>query len=342
MLRRVARVALVATFTLHPFARARVAAAQSNAGAAERLFRDARARIAQKDYAAACPMLEESLRLDPAPGTEFNLARCYELEGHLASAARAYGHVADTMRAGHQLDREKVARERLLALTPRLAFVTVTFPPDAPASETHAQVTLDGRELTPTELAAPFAVDEGDRTVAVAAPGKRPWQITVHVAREATGGPIPVLVPRLEDVAPAIPATPAPPAPEPAPTVTPPPSESPAAAPAPIATNEPRRGIGAARAVAIGAGGGALVAAGIGAYFGVRAFQLKDDYASSRTDGDISTVSFVVTGVLVATGAVLWLTSPPAASGPRAPSGPRVVVAPGTSPRAALWIAGEF
>jgi hypothetical protein len=356
---RIRCFALVASITVVPRLSSAQGAAQPPSDAtasAERLFRDARALIARKDYAAACPKLEESLRLDPAPGTEFNLARCYELDGRFASAANAYEHVADAMRAAHEAEREKVARLRAAEIGPRLSFLALTTPSPGLGADVH--LALDGRELPRAASGTPIPIDHGDHTVSVTAPGKRPWQTSVHVERGVRT--IPVNIPPLEDEPSPAPSEPA--------DAPPPPASAPVIAPpeAPVASNEERpestrpsapasTGVGAQKVTAIGMASAALVAAGVGAYFGVRAFDLAGDvragcrtaacnadYSSSHTDGDISTVSFVACGALAVTGAVLWLTAPrrsPAASVPRKA---RIVVAPGTSFRSALVITGEF
>src|SRR4051794_22044859 len=105
------RVCLATAATLLCLGRVTIARA-GEPTRAEALFRDARDLLARGEFEAACPKLEESQRLDPAPGTEFNLARCYELTGRLASAWGAYADVAAITHAAGQSEREAHARER--------------------------------------------------------------------------------------------------------------------------------------------------------------------------------------------------------------------------------------
>jgi hypothetical protein len=297
------------------------------AATAERLFQDARALITEKRYAVACPMLEESLRLEPAPGTEFNLARCYELDGRLASASRAYVHVAEAMRTAGQVDRERVARERVAQIAPHVPHLVFTVP-----SDDGLRVAIDGRELAVSELSAPVAIDPGDHAVSASAPGKRAWLTRVHVEADSSPNGSAVVV-TLDAASPPPSAPSSVGAPPVSPRVVPPPASSP--------------GLGTQRWAALGVGASAVVAAGVGAYFGVRAFQLAGDARTgcgsacdsyggeSRSDGDVSTVSFVVAGALAASGVVLWLTAPRR-------GGQGVVVAPGVSRREAIWVGGKF
>src|SRR5947208_8874106 len=61
---------------------------------AEKLYDEAIELLDRGDYTQACPKLEQSDQLDPALGTRFNLAECYEHEGKLASALIRFRQVA--------------------------------------------------------------------------------------------------------------------------------------------------------------------------------------------------------------------------------------------------------
>ncbi|MDB4996135.1 MAG: putative rane protein, partial [Myxococcaceae bacterium] len=121
MIHRISRVLLLAGATL--------LASNAYAGdpaAAQQLFSDAKKLIAENKWADACPKLEESQRLDPGMGTQFNLANCYEHVGKTASAWAAFIEVAGQAKAAGQAPREKAARDRANVLEPKLSKLTVT------------------------------------------------------------------------------------------------------------------------------------------------------------------------------------------------------------------------
>src|ERR1700712_1639874 len=104
--------------------------AHAQAAAADALFDSARTAMAKGDFAAACEQFRASDKLDPALGTELNLAECEEQRGHLASAWALY------RTAGEQLaekdERLALAHARASALERRVPKLTLSLAPGAP------------------------------------------------------------------------------------------------------------------------------------------------------------------------------------------------------------------
>src|SRR6185295_2178843 len=116
----------------------------AQAAAAQALFEQGRALMAQGHAADACGKFEESQRLDPALGTQFNLANCYEQLGKLASAYALFTQVAATAHATGQQQREAVARARAEAVKPKLTKLTIVVPT---AGSHKLRVERDGMEV---------------------------------------------------------------------------------------------------------------------------------------------------------------------------------------------------
>ena len=108
----------------------------ANPAAAEALFDQGRAALAQGDFDTACGRFRESDRLDPALGTRFNLADCEEKRGHLATSWSLFRGVVAQLADGD--DRLPVAQRRLAALEPRVPRLTMVLPRSAPRS-THVK-----------------------------------------------------------------------------------------------------------------------------------------------------------------------------------------------------------
>ncbi|WP_438021712.1 hypothetical protein [Sorangium sp. So ce233] len=172
--------------------------ARADTAAAQALFDAARQLMAQGKYADACPKLEESQRLDPGIGTQFNLATCYEQLGRTASAWSTFLDVAGAAKAAGQVEREKVARQRATALEPRLIRLTITAPADAPAD---LQVKRDGALVGRAQWGIPVPVDPGKHTIEASAAGRAPFAKTVEVTR--AGASETVAIPPLPAGAPA-------------------------------------------------------------------------------------------------------------------------------------------
>ncbi len=277
------------------------ALADSGGSEAQRLFDEARDLMEHGHYAEACARLERSEALDPGIGTEFNLARCYELQGRLASARAMYRRVVDETHAAGQTARETVARDLAAQLQPRVAHVAFRVSSPVPALE----IRLDGAPVTGTDWAVPVEVDPGEHEVVASAPAFASWKMFVRVSHETETAVV--------DVPPLVPAA----------ALAEPPSREEGL---PRATAGEPRGR-TQRLVAIVLGGVGLAALVPGSYFGVRAISLASqaqplcpgnqcdptgysDRQGSLDAGNLSTGFFVAGGVLLAAAAVAWLTAP--------------------------------
>jgi hypothetical protein len=158
------------------------ARAQSRDPAAgEALFQEGRRLMKSGDFAAACPKLEESLRLDPAVGTLVNLASCEEQVGRTATAWQHWRAAADQIPAGDK--RRATAVSRAAALEKLLARLTIAL---GPGVSPEAEVKRDGVRLGAASLGLPLPVDPGKHLVVVAAPGREPREYQLSLkARES-------------------------------------------------------------------------------------------------------------------------------------------------------------
>jgi hypothetical protein len=292
-----------------PAAAAPVAPSQEAKAAAQALFDEAMALRKQSASAEACAKLEESLRLDPAPGAKFYFAECMERAGKLASAWLLYTEVADAMAATGQEKREQFARERSAALAPKLARLQVVVPESARVPG--LVVRRDRVLLGEAQWGFAVPVDPGSHTVEATAPGLQPFTTTVDV-REA-GSTVKVDIPALGSAA-STPVTCA--------TASSAASASPTAAP-----SDPPVVLGMSlRTSGLALGGVAALGFAAGAVLGGVAISKQN--ASNRGPCDLardvcspeglalradaitaatgSTIAFVASGVLLAAGVVLF------------------------------------
>jgi tetratricopeptide (TPR) repeat protein len=99
---------------------------------AKALFEQGRALAAAADFEGACAKFARSFELDPAPGTELNLADCQVHLGHVARAWQLFDDAAQRWSRLHD-QREKYAREHADALTRQLGSLIVhVAEPDRP------------------------------------------------------------------------------------------------------------------------------------------------------------------------------------------------------------------
>src|SRR3954471_21920113 len=158
------------------------------------LFTEGRRLVAAGDYAQACPKFEDSFRLDPGIGTNFNLADCLEHIGRPASAWSRFLDVVAATKAAGQVERERVARARAAALEPRLARLVVEGSAPVPG----LVVERDGVPVGMASIGIPVPVDPGDHLIEATAPGKKAWSTTATVPDAPTI--VSVSVAALEDL----------------------------------------------------------------------------------------------------------------------------------------------
>jgi hypothetical protein len=164
---------------------------------AEELFRRGKALMAEKKDKDACPLFEESEKLDPQMGTLLNLAICHENIGRVASAWGEFRAVEQMAQVAGREDRVKLAHDRAQKLEGRLPRLKITLPPENKVDG--IVVKVDG-EPKAESLWGGVAVDPGVRTVETSAPGKKPNSAQVKIDKE--GQIVPFTVPKHEDAPP--------------------------------------------------------------------------------------------------------------------------------------------
>ena len=131
---------------------------------AQALFDDGLKLMDARRYTEACPKFLASNKLDPAGGTQMNLALCREREGKIATAVIEYqAALSQAVRDGRK-ERETFARERIDALGPLVPKLVIRLP-DQEVRKT--QITLDGVSVPPESLGIPLPLDPGPHQVDV-------------------------------------------------------------------------------------------------------------------------------------------------------------------------------
>jgi hypothetical protein len=277
---------------------------------AQALFERAQAAMDKKDYASACPKLEEVTRILPnGVGGQLTLAQCYEGAGRLASAWTTYVIAQAAAARANRPEQEKQARVRAEAVKPRLAELAVTVA-EALRSLPGLAVERDGAPVGAAQWGVPLPVDKGKHVVVATAPGKQRWEKTVEVP--ADGTTVSVEVAGVADVEPVavVAEPPPPPVPPPAPAWS------------------------GLRIGGVVLGGAGLVGIGVGSAFGAVAIARKNQSSSQCGAGDqstdpnkctsagtslrseglraasISTGAFVAGGIALAGGITLFVVAP--------------------------------
>jgi serine/threonine-protein kinase len=269
----------------------------SNKAAAQELFDQGRKLMEQGDFAAACPKLESSQKLDPGAGTLMNLAACYEKNGQSASAWVTYTDAATSSAERHPDWAEK-ARAKAAALAPTLSRLTVLVPHSVPG----LIVKRDGAFVASGAYGVPIPVDPGAHVVEATAPGRLGSKQTVQVAAGAAQEVI--TVPELD--------------------------AAPTGSAAGNGSTEGRASGTTQRVLGATFAGVGIVGLAFGSIFGVKALNWKSDVAvahcnpeftacdptgkaeidKAHSDATISTVAFVVGAVALVGGTIVFFTAP--------------------------------
>lgn len=158
----------------------------ANKAAADALFSEGRALMAQGKFVEACEKFAESERFEPAVGTSLNLGECHERLGRTASAYGAFGEAKRLAALRGDAEREAHAAQRRAVLEPRLSRIALSVPSKVPG----VKVLLDGQELGTGAIGAAIPVDPGKHVVRAVAPDKPPFEKEVEVGP----GPLTVAV----------------------------------------------------------------------------------------------------------------------------------------------------
>ena len=308
---------------------------------AQVLYDEAVIAMNNKDYARACPKLEQVVQLEPLGiGAKFTLAECYEESGRLASAWNAYALAESAAAKANQIQRQKRAQQRGAALKPRLAQLTIVVP-EAVRGLRELEIRRDGAIVDASQWNVPLPIDKGSRDIVVLATGKLRWKKTVEIT--ADGLSVVTIIEGLIDASPIAPGDTS------GLPVRLPATAQPELPSKPTATDT---GMSSQRIGGLVAGGLGLVSLGIGTAFGLVAFDRYDESNDGHCDDDnqcdqtgvdlrdegltagtVSTVMFVVGGVALAGGVTLFATAPSSEEGVTA----KVSVGPGIVQLRGTW-----
>ncbi len=267
-----------------------------------------------------------SLELEPTAKAYLNLADCDQRLGDLV-AARGHadrGGALAVQRGDAELAR--VAQEQIGAVERRLARITITLPPGAPAG---TAVSCDGKPVEGSSLGVPVAMNPGDHVVVTTAPGRAERKVSLAFAE----GSFQAIEVSLGEAAASH-------------------RGEAQAAGHDSDSASPPQGLGPRRAVALGVGGLGATGLALGLIAGLMATSnhstleskcqpstgacppsAQSDLDAFHTMKTWSTAGYVVGLAALAGGAVLWLTAPPRQGSPIA----RVWFGPG-----AAGVAGQF
>lgn len=147
--------------------------AYADESAAETFFQEGINAMKRSDYTVACDAFAKSNKADPSPGTQINLALCYEKQKKWASAWTWYRSAYGLAQQRGQKEREQLADDAANRIRSQIHYVVVSVKEPL----TDMVVRRDGNEVA-TVLggkAIPLPIDPGEHTLEVSAANKKPW-----------------------------------------------------------------------------------------------------------------------------------------------------------------------
>lgn len=301
---------------------------------AEALFADGDRLMSAGKVAQACDAFEASNRIESRAGTLIRLGECRETNHQLASAWSAYKDALTRVRDPRKRD---IAAAKVAELEPRLSYLTVLVSDESRVDG--LTLTRNSQPLDPGLWNRAVPVNGGEYVIGGRAPGHEEWKTTVVVPAEA--GKVSVEVPKFKELAKLVAPT--------AVTSDVASEEDDQSQPAPAGPWTMRREI------AVGVGGGSVLALAAGVVLGLTAKAHQKDAhelcpdAGSCNDADRAT-DLVHSGHQLAIGAniafglaagagiaagVLWFTG--------APESRSVAIAPHVEPQGAgVALVGRF
>jgi hypothetical protein len=311
----------------------RPAVAQSPADveSAQELYRQGMQLRVSGDAAHSLERFKAAYALVPTPITALELGRTYQQLGLFVEAHEVLRSIHRMPHRRDESAKSLAARDEAAKLAedvaPHIAWVTIHVSTgNGPA----ARLTIDGAEVPPEALLAPRALDPGHHSIVASANGReaRSELDLRDGERREVDAPLPP---------PDTSATQA--------GATPPGTGTESAAVPLVLARSPDDagiGMGAQKVVALVAGGIGVVGIGVGTGFGIATISKKnaaqsacpgqcatqagvDQWGDAVSTGNVSTLGFIVGGVGLAAGAVLWLTAPSGEAGARVGIGPGAV-----------------
>lgn len=143
---------------------------------AEALFREGKRLLKAGDITAACEKFEASERIEPAPGTQLNLADCWEQDGRFASAWAMFKKAAAS---AAKPEARAEARRRATALEEQLVYLTIEVPAEAEVDD--LVITRNDTIVDKGLWNQRVPMDPAEYTITAAAPERKDWSTTVKV-----------------------------------------------------------------------------------------------------------------------------------------------------------------